>query len=152
MSQIYFWNKTVHVSDSSSVQHQEFFTVHTAMVCVQWKAPDAGQKNSPKHVQFYSKNKFETLVHPVGFIIRIYHNARSPEHQISYWSDRETFLLQDGARSHTANNSTVAICNIIQYWIVFCGLFIHTIQHDETTICQEVRKKLLKQSTQRGRP
>ena len=28
-----FWNATLHVSDSSSVQHQEFFTVHTAMVC-----------------------------------------------------------------------------------------------------------------------
>jgi len=26
--------KTLHVSDSSSVQHQEFFTVHTAMVYV----------------------------------------------------------------------------------------------------------------------
>jgi len=33
-SQIYFWDKTLHVSDSSSVHHQEFFTVHTAMVYV----------------------------------------------------------------------------------------------------------------------
>jgi len=33
-SQIYFWNKTLHVSDSSSVHHQDFFTVHTAMVYV----------------------------------------------------------------------------------------------------------------------
>jgi hypothetical protein len=33
-SQIYFWNETLHVSDSSSVHHQEFFTVHTAMVYV----------------------------------------------------------------------------------------------------------------------
>jgi hypothetical protein len=32
ISQIYSWNETLHVSDSSSV-HQEFFTVHTAMVC-----------------------------------------------------------------------------------------------------------------------
>jgi len=31
---MYFWNKTLHVSDSSSIHHQEFFTVHTAMVCV----------------------------------------------------------------------------------------------------------------------
>jgi len=29
-----FLNKTVHVSDSSSVHHQEFFTVHTAMLYV----------------------------------------------------------------------------------------------------------------------
>ena len=28
------WNETLHVSDSSSVHHQEFFTVHTAMVYV----------------------------------------------------------------------------------------------------------------------
>ena len=34
ISQIYFWNKTLHVSDGSFVHHQEFFTVHTAMVYV----------------------------------------------------------------------------------------------------------------------
>ena len=34
ISQIYFWNETLHVSDSSSVHHQEFFTVHTAMLYV----------------------------------------------------------------------------------------------------------------------
>jgi len=28
------WNETLHVSDGSSVHHQEFFTVHTAMVYV----------------------------------------------------------------------------------------------------------------------
>jgi len=32
-----------------------------------------------KDVEFYSKNKFEILVHLVGFVIRIYHAARSPE-------------------------------------------------------------------------
>ena len=31
----------------------------------------------------YSKNKFGKLVHLVGFIIRIYHDTRSPERQIS---------------------------------------------------------------------
>jgi len=30
--------------------------------------PDDGQRNCPKHVEFYSKNKFEKLVHLVGFI------------------------------------------------------------------------------------
>ena len=109
ISQIYFWNKTLHVSDSSSVHHQEFFTVDTAMVyviqvlltacswscsqalskplwhipllCVEWKTPDGGQRNCPKHVEFYSKNKFKKLVHLVGFSIRKYHDARSPERQ-----------------------------------------------------------------------
>jgi hypothetical protein len=35
--------------------------------------PDDGQRNSPKRVEFYSKNIFEKLVHLVGFIIRILH-------------------------------------------------------------------------------
>jgi len=158
---VYVRNKTLHVSDSSSVHHQEFLTVHTAMVyviqfcwefaisktvwhipllCVQWETPDDGQRNCPKHVEFYSwhipllcvqwetpddgqrnypkhvefyswhipllcvrwetpddgqrncskhvefysKNKFEKLAHLVGFIIRIYHDARSPERQIHH--------------------------------------------------------------------
>ena len=32
-----------------------------------------------KNVEFYSKNKFEKLVHSVGFIVRIYYDARSRE-------------------------------------------------------------------------
>ena len=74
------------------LHHQEVFTVHTAMVgichtglltaceqavskpvwhipllCVQWKTPDDGQRNSPKHVEFSSKNKCEKLVHLLFF-------------------------------------------------------------------------------------
>jgi len=41
------------------------------LLCLQWKTPDDWQRNSPKHVEFYSKNKFEKLVHLVGFITRI---------------------------------------------------------------------------------
>ena len=100
ISHIYSWNETLHVSDSSSVHHQEFFTVHAAMVyviqvcwqlanrskcscsqsvgkpvwltpwlCVQWKSPDDGQRNCPKHIDFHSENKFEKLMPLVGFII-----------------------------------------------------------------------------------
>ena len=43
---------------------------HTPLLCVQWKTPDDGQRNCPKHVEFHSKNKFEKSVNPVGFIIR----------------------------------------------------------------------------------
>jgi len=45
------------------------------------KTPDDGQRNCPKHVEFYSRNNFEKLVHLVGFIIRNFHDALSPEHQ-----------------------------------------------------------------------
>jgi len=51
------------------------------LLCVQWKTPDGGQRDCLKHVEFYSKNKFEKLVLLVSFIIRIYHDARSPERQ-----------------------------------------------------------------------
>jgi hypothetical protein len=34
------------------------------------KTLDDGQRNCPKHVDFYSEKKFEKLVHLVGFIIK----------------------------------------------------------------------------------
>jgi len=37
---------------------------------IQWKTPYDGQRNCPKHAEFHSKNKFEELVHLVGFITR----------------------------------------------------------------------------------
>jgi len=43
---------------------------HIPLLCVQWKTPDDGQRNCPKHVAFHSKNKFEKLVHLVGFNVR----------------------------------------------------------------------------------
>jgi len=52
------------------------------LVYINFKStPDDGQRNCPKHVEFYFKNKFEKLVHLVGFIIRIHHDAWSPECQ-----------------------------------------------------------------------
>jgi len=45
------------------------YNIHL-MLCVHCYTPDDGQRNSPKHVEFYSKNKFEKLVYLVGFIIR----------------------------------------------------------------------------------
>jgi hypothetical protein len=88
-----------------SVHHQESSTVHTAigichtgyadcllaqavgiicMYCCVYSARllMMDREACPKHVEFYSKNKFEKLVHLVGFIIRIYHDARSSECQI----------------------------------------------------------------------
>jgi len=61
-------------------------TYTTAVYTV--KTPDDGQRNCPKHVEFYSNNKCEKLVHllVVGFIIRIYHDARSPKRQICTYS------------------------------------------------------------------
>ena len=48
---------------------QQNSMTYTIAVCTV-KTPDDGQGNCPKNVDFNSKNKFEKLVHLVGFIIR----------------------------------------------------------------------------------
>ena len=58
------------------------------LLCIQYQTPDEGQKTCPKHVEFYSKNKFEKLVHFVGFIIRIYYDTRSSECQTPHLASR----------------------------------------------------------------
>ena len=41
------------------------------LLCIQYYTPDDGQKTCLKHVEFYSKNKFEKLVYLIGFNIGI---------------------------------------------------------------------------------
>jgi hypothetical protein len=45
---------------------------HIPLLYVQWKTPDDGQRNCPKHVEFHSKNKFEKLVRLVGCVMQNY--------------------------------------------------------------------------------
>jgi len=52
------------------------------LLCAQYWTPDDGQRDCSKHVQLHSKNKFEKLVHLVGFVMIIYHDSRSSECQI----------------------------------------------------------------------
>jgi hypothetical protein len=82
---------------------------HIPLLCVQWKTPCNEQETCPKHVEFYNKNKFDKLVHLVGFIIRIYHDARSYECQIiiflgPYWhqhfSQMQYFICMKFASRH----------------------------------------------------
>jgi hypothetical protein len=56
----------------------------------------------PKHVEFHLQNKFEKLVHLVGFIIKeIYHDARSHERKKplivfhSFWQSTYTLGTED---------------------------------------------------------
>ena len=48
---------------------------HILLLCVQWKTHDDGQRNCPKRVVFYSKNKFEKLVQLVGLLQEYSHNV-----------------------------------------------------------------------------
>jgi len=86
-----FWNKILHVSDSSSVHHVQFFTVHTAMdrfadsllascqqTCMTYTTAVCTVKNCwwwteelSKTCRILFQNKFEKLMYLVGFVIRI---------------------------------------------------------------------------------
>jgi hypothetical protein len=59
------WNYQRHALIFSNL----FLELHISLLCAQWKTPDDGQRNCPKHVEFHSKNKFEKSVHLVGFIM-----------------------------------------------------------------------------------
>ena len=60
---------------------------HIPMLCVQWKTRDDGQRNCPKHVEFYSKNKFEKLVHLVWFY------DKNLSRCTVTWTSKEKFCL-----------------------------------------------------------
>ena len=49
--------------------------IRTETLCTVKKTPDDGQRICPKHVEFYSKNKFEKVVHLVdrlcGLVVRV---------------------------------------------------------------------------------
>ena len=71
---------------------------HTPLLCILWKTPDDGQRNCPKHVEFYSKNKLEKLLNLVGFIIRIWLFYLILHYAFTlnsiHWSIPKKFLIQ----------------------------------------------------------
>ena len=48
------------------MSHRFAYSSQAVSKTVQWKTSDDGQRNCPKHVEFYSKNKFENLLRLVG--------------------------------------------------------------------------------------
>jgi len=91
---------------------------HVPLLCLQWKTPVNGQRNCPKHVKFYSKNKFEKFVHLVGFIIRSYIGifiycssvfsyvkVYSNYGKLHWWNDRRGSYLEgiEAVRFHLAS-------------------------------------------------
>jgi len=85
--------------------------------------PDDGQKNCPKLVEFYSKNKFEKSVHLVGFIIRICFAQTYAElpyipqtntQSISSTSINWLKLLW-GIQGYDCTNDFIFVCKAIKY-------------------------------------
>ena len=72
--------KLVYLDGFIASSQQNLYDIYL-LLCIQYQTPDDGQQTCPKHAEFYFENKVEKLVHLDGLIIRIYHNARSPECQ-----------------------------------------------------------------------
>ena len=94
----FFGNKSLHVSDSSSVHHQEFSSLYTQQWYMSHRFAESLRAGSGRtwwwteelsetYRVLFPKNKFEKLVHLVGFITRIYHDARSHEREINYFEN-----------------------------------------------------------------
>jgi len=62
------WNCSIHPDPARKLSTNLNDIYHCCVYSE--KTPDDGQRNCPKHVEFHFKNKFEKLVHLVGFIIR----------------------------------------------------------------------------------
>jgi len=89
------------------------------LLCVQCWTSDNGERNCPKPVEFYSKNKFEKLVHSVDFIIRIYHDARSSEYEKFL---KFSWTLQPSPPSEFLRRSVP---------LKYC-LYVHKCQHKQS--------------------
>jgi len=80
------------------------------------------RKNCPKHVQFYSKNKFEKLVHLVGFIIRIGYagNIKQGWRLITSYMWRWEIFWYDCLFQDIPPNEAVLILSLLsRNWISF---------------------------------
>ena len=59
----FFWNEILHVSDSSSVHHQEFSTVHTAIV--QGDTKNGNFRKTPTKIEEIQEKKLLTETEPL---------------------------------------------------------------------------------------
>jgi hypothetical protein len=76
---------TFHLVPASSQQYP--FDICQLLYVQSW-TPDGGRKDRSKHVECHSKilvNKFDTMVHLVGFTREMYYDARPYERQITFW-------------------------------------------------------------------
>jgi len=98
---------------------------HIPLLCVQWETPDDGQRNCPKHVEFYSRNTFEKLVHLVSFY---YKNLSSTcfvqviVHQQDVISGHWTFICS----KHVQNNYSIFFTNLIHKFFISIHLLHST--------------------------
>jgi hypothetical protein len=103
---------------------------YMSLLCVQWQTPVDGQRNCPKHVEFHSKNKFEKLVHLVGFIIR---------KECGMYSSVAGYNLMVGCCEQVMNPRTWNVLSSLSRWILLHGLIscclLFSTPSEYSTIC-----------------
>jgi len=90
---------------------------HISLLRVEWKTPFDGQRNCQKHVEFYSKNKFEKLVHLVDLIIRIQHTY------LKYILWKPIFCMCDIRNTQCVASSCTDVSSLFNYcthFIILC--------------------------------
>jgi len=92
---------------------------------VQLKTPDDGQRNCPKHVEFYSKNKFKKLVLLVRFIIRNVGVWKFALIQL-FGSQICLYVLTLIMRKASQGIASAWIADVTEIWKNFVKLFIQT--------------------------
>jgi hypothetical protein len=87
---ILFWNNNLHVSEGLSVHHQEIKTVYTA-TCYCMYSHDFLMMDGKTVWNMWSvipkENKFEKLVHLVGFIIEIIHYSNYMHSSVHFYGN-----------------------------------------------------------------
>jgi hypothetical protein len=104
---------------------------HIPLLSLQWITPDDVQRNCPKHVEFHSKNKFEKLVHLVGFIIRKFvtmHGHMNVKNSHNYFFQRHMFRSKTIiVRRSLQNLKTESKMSLFaRTFLRFCRLSIET--------------------------
>ena len=104
---------------------------HIPLLCVQWKTPYDGQRNCPKHVEFHSKNKFEKLVHLIGFLLRNLSrctvtwtsNPSASQHHIFFCRFRQPHVSAS-KKAIIGINTTVMLYSCC---LIRCGLSLYSV-------------------------
>jgi len=98
------------------------------LMCLQWKTPGDGWRNCPKHVEFYSKNKSEKLVHLVTFIIRIRILLYPPQFNCTYHSQRS--FISETQRYNGHGQKGLLLYTIYRHENkISCSYILHTFKH-----------------------
>ena len=94
---------------------------HIPLLCVQWKNSWWWTEELSETYRVLFQKYFEKLVHLFVFIIRIYHDERSPVHQIHLNKIMNRGIPQK-AEDFLCNSATARISRVLPHEISYLGL------------------------------